>query len=223
MPESESVELSAQDAARALADIPRYEEGLTGIGFAITLMAYGIASAAIGMTYEASRAWIMTNDAPWMFSFLWAPWIIAATILTGTVWHAQAIRLRPRSHHGSHDGEHFGGHGGSWIYAIAFSGLYIGLALGSQFLFANLDISPAGPIENLYVLSLFTGIIALVFRFRHGASHFITPVFWGAAFILVAAIAGHGMGLTSVPAMWWGAVAALIGYVGAGAMIAGRA
>lgn len=205
--------MSPEAAARALADLPRYEEALTAKAFGITMMAFGIASAAIGMTYHLSTPWIIGNDVPWLFSFLWVPWIAAAATLTATVWHAQSISLVSYADDARK---------GSMWYVVLFSAFYLALLALASLVRAQTAWAAADGVLGLYVLSVFTAGLGAFFSWRHKAATLVRPMFVASALILAAAVVGDRGGFGGAGATLYGAAVTLVGYVGTGVAIARR-
>lgn len=206
-------EMTASEAARTLADLPRYEETLTAKAFGITVMAFGIASAAIGLTYHIGTPWLVGLGMPWLLSFLWAPWILAAALLTATVWHTQSISLGTQGDGGTRE---------SWWFVVGFSVLYMALWGVASLVRAQTAWDPAEGVMNLYVLAVFTAAIGMVFVWRYHAFALTRPLFGAALVILLAGFAGDAGGFTDAAATLYGATVTLVGYMGAGIAIARR-
>jgi hypothetical protein len=89
---ADSVPLSPQQAAQALADIAHYEETLHSRAGALTGIIWGVVSGAIFVTYGLA---VTSGELPdWMLSVLWLPWTLVGILLTVSLWHLLAVSRR---------------------------------------------------------------------------------------------------------------------------------
>ncbi len=211
MQREKAAALSPEDAVRALAGLERYEETLTAKAFGITMMAFGIAGAATSLSYAYAADWIAARGYAWALSFLWIPWIFAASLVAATVWKAHAVSLP------QHDKPR-----GSWWWSVLFSFAYIALLAGVWALDEATPIDLGQENHNLLTLGLFTVLLALFLQRRYGAS-WMLRVLYGVAVVLAAlAFAYAALDLPSVAANLLAVLTSLALWVGSGAYIAAR-
>ena len=96
VPMADSPALTPQQAAQALADIARLEEGLHARAGALTGVVWGLVSAGIFVTYGlAAQSGAVAHT---LMPFLWLPWTLVGILLTVALWHLLALSRREPSH-----------------------------------------------------------------------------------------------------------------------------
>lgn len=83
--------LSPQQAAKALADIGAYEEGLHARAGALTGIVWGLVSGAIFVTYGLA---IVAGLPEWTMGVLWVPWTAVGVLATVALWHLLSLSRR---------------------------------------------------------------------------------------------------------------------------------
>jgi len=84
--------LTSAEAARLVARAQRWEGSLRQRTEGITWMVWGIATAAMFLTYE----WAGTRGAPdWSFAVLWIPWVLAGNMTSYALWRSAALTRDP--------------------------------------------------------------------------------------------------------------------------------
>lgn len=193
--------LSPQQAAQALTDLGRYEEGLSARIGALTGMVWGIVSAAIFVTYGA-----LGRDGAgipmWAMPWLWAPWTAAGILLTNSMWRLHAITLRRPAGHGRR-------HALPW--RLGFAALFAVALLGLNLLHLHAGAFPYMLVVNGLVSFI---LVAVLSRLRGRFTG--VPLLVSGLLICAGAVA---IGLSHLQPVAMGfASAALVGacWVGAG-------
>jgi hypothetical protein len=142
--------LSPQQAAQALTDLGRYEEGLSARVGALTGMVWGIVSAAIFVAYGA-----LGSDGAglpmWVMPWLWLPWTAAGIILTNAMWKLHAITLRRPAGHGRRR---------SWAWSLGFAALFAVALLGLHLLRLHAGAFPYMLVVNGLVSFILVAILS---------------------------------------------------------------
>lgn len=190
--------LSRTQALAAIDDLRGFESRLSSRVGALTGMMWGMASAAIFVTYGLAGS---TPGFPaGLMPFLWAPWALGAMLVTGFAWRLHAISLR-RPYDRSR-GRRF---------SLAFSALFA-VALLVLF-FAKPGIGPfvLMTLVNALVACILGGVVL-----RSNGAAASAPLFAAALLIAAAAIAIWQGDLDTPGQAFASAAAVGIGFLGAG-------
>jgi hypothetical protein len=84
--------LTTDEAARLVAEARRWEGSLRQRTEGITWMVWGIATAAMFLSYD----WMGRGHAPaWVFAVLWIPWVLAGNLTSYALWRSAALTQDP--------------------------------------------------------------------------------------------------------------------------------
>lgn len=118
MSETAEAEMTAEQAATALADLEGYEQSLTARTAGLTWIVWGTAIPGLFATYNAAGHWVMDHAGPeWILGLLWIPWVAGASLATNWLWDLNAVRLEVE--HDRREG---------WLYSGGFTLMFFVLA-----------------------------------------------------------------------------------------------
>lgn len=174
-------EFPPTDAVEALSEIEGYRETLALRVFGLNLMVFGIAIAAIPITYAAGGSWLAEQAGGSLaVSLLWAPWIAGAVAVSMLLWSTFSMTIdetqRPAL---------------EILVSLGFTLVFFLLAGG---------LLVAGPDLGTYVVmslatGLLTAVIGLYNFLRYGARRMLLAMMGAAIVIALLALGIHTLGL----------------------------
>lgn len=169
--------LTPQAAARTLAELQDLEQALSNKAGALSWMLFGLGGAAIFATYGMVGPWFEELDMPWLYMFLWMPWIAAATIGTTSLWRMMNLSLaRPEDDDLAH----------GWLYTFGYSLLFLALGATAWYVIGPvMGYTLSTHIIMTLTVGVFTAILA-TFQARHYCAPVIRTPFTLAGLALVA-------------------------------------
>lgn len=168
--------LSPQDAAEALRGLEAVEQRLSYKAGAISWMLYGLAAAGIFATYGMMDTYFTRIGAPWAYSFLWMPWIAAATLGTNALWRLLNMSMARPTDEGTRH---------TWNYTAGYCTLFLAIGAAAWYLLAAvLDLRLSMHIVMTLTIGLFTGFLAM-FQARHYDAPLLRGPFVAAGLALV--------------------------------------
>lgn len=192
--------LTPQAAIETLRTLEAYEERLTLKAAGLTTMIWGIAVPGIFMTYIGVGGWLEAHGLEWVYSLLWVPWIVTATVATGGIWNAHAISVRQSPNDKDH----------SWLLTGLFVLIFFAIALvvlGLERAFQlELDSSTVATFAG-GGLTAAIGLLWSVKKWTGGA------LMVAAGFVIFGVAAGMAfLGLEGVPAGVVGGLVSMLAY-----------